>query len=206
MRHVPVLARGKDYVFAQSLADVAKFVGLGGIGYTPLAPAALVQKYTVVLAAAQRYAAQLPAAALGDRAIDTRDRSIRVLGHHIFRICEAFLETAVDDAYLALDQVNRDPPPGELMTGDAIAMHGREITDRLEQWWAGTNDESVRSRHVATYYGAQTLHQVLERSTWHSAQHVRQLTAVLERLGIEPQGRLTDQDLAGLPLPKNLWD
>lgn len=205
MRHVPVLARGKEYVFAQSLADVAKFVGLAGIGYTPLAPAALVRKYTVVLAAAQRHVAQLPAAALGDRAIDTRDRSIRVLGHHIFRICEAFLETAVDDAYLSLEQVNRDPP-GELMTGDAIAAHGRGIIDRLERWWADSNDESVRSRTVATYYGTQTLHQVLERSTWHSAQHVRQLTAVLERLGIEPQGRLTDQDLAGLPLPKNLWD
>jgi hypothetical protein len=50
------------------------------------------------------------------------------------------------------------------------------------------------------------MHMLLERSTWHSAQHSRQLIAVLERFGIEPDGRLTPQDLAGLPLPERLWE
>jgi hypothetical protein len=50
------------------------------------------------------------------------------------------------------------------------------------------------------------MHQLLERSTWHSAQHVRQLIAVLERFGIEPAGRLIAADFAGLPLPEGLWD
>jgi hypothetical protein len=30
--------------------------------------------------------------------------------------------------------------------------------------------------------------------------------AVLERFGIEPQERLTAEDLAGLPLPQGLWE
>jgi hypothetical protein len=47
---------------------------------------------------------------------------------------------------------------------------------------------------------------LFERSTWHCAQHARQLAAVLERFGIEPDGRLTKQDLAGLPLPEGLWE
>lgn len=49
------------------------------------------------------------------------------------------------------------------------------------------------------------MRQLLERSAWHSAQHARQLMAVLERFGIEPNGSLTAADLAGLPLP-GLWE
>ena len=205
VRHVPVLARGGDYVFAQSLADVARFVGLPGIGYTPLAPGALVDRYVGVLQAAARYVAQFPAQALDERAIQTRDRSIGVLAHHAFRICEAFLESAVDDAFLSLDTVNRGPQPDET-TSEAIAAYGGRVTQRLEAWWASTTESSVRSREVKTYYGAQKLDQLLERSTWHSAQHVRQLIAVLDRLGIAPNGRLGAHDFAGLPMPNNLWD
>jgi hypothetical protein len=29
---------------------------------------------------------------------------------------------------------------------------------------------------------------------------------VLDGLGIEPNGRLTDAELAGLPMPKDVWD
>jgi len=59
---------------------------------------------------------------------------------------------------------------------------------------------------VKTFYGAPPMHQLFERSTWHCAQHVRQLMAVLERFGVEPSGRLTAADFAGLPLPEGLWD
>jgi hypothetical protein len=59
---------------------------------------------------------------------------------------------------------------------------------------------------VPTSYGEQELHEVFERSTWHSAQHVRQLGAVLERFGIPPEGRLTKEDLQGLPLPERIWE
>jgi hypothetical protein len=50
------------------------------------------------------------------------------------------------------------------------------------------------------------LHQLLERSTWHPAQHARQLMAVLEGFGIAPDGPLSAEDLAGLPLPERLWE
>jgi hypothetical protein len=50
------------------------------------------------------------------------------------------------------------------------------------------------------------MHQLFERSTWHSAQHARQMIAVLERFGIAPDRRLTEADLAGLPLPQGIWE
>jgi hypothetical protein len=32
------------------------------------------------------------------------------------------------------------------------------------------------------------------------------MIAVLERFGIEPDGRLTAEDFAGLPLPEGIWE
>jgi len=46
----------------------------------------------------------------------------------------------------------------------------------------------------------------MERSTWHSAQHVRQLAMVVENLGIAPDRPLTAKETAGLPLPEKVWD
>jgi hypothetical protein len=47
---------------------------------------------------------------------------------------------------------------------------------------------------------------LLERCTWHSAQHARQIIAVLEGFGIRPDEPLTEKDYAGLPMPKGLWE
>lgn len=69
----------------------------------------------------------------------------------------------------------------------------------------GLADKSCRQK-VKTFFGMQPIHMLFERSTWHSAQHVRQLAVVLERYRIEPDGRLTAEDLAGLPLPERLWE
>ena len=56
------------------------------------------------------------------------------------------------------------------------------------------------------YYGTQTLHEFLERTVWHAGQHTRQLQLAVERLGLRVDPPLSAQDLAGLPLPENIWD
>jgi hypothetical protein len=50
------------------------------------------------------------------------------------------------------------------------------------------------------------MHDVLERTTWHAAQHSRQVMLMLETYGIAPDGPLGAVDLAGLPLPDEVWD
>jgi len=57
-----------------------------------------------------------------------------------------------------------------------------------------------------TYFGRHPLHEVLERTVWHPAQHTRQLMLILDDLGIEPNRRLRAEDFAGLPLPEKVWD
>jgi DinB superfamily len=205
VRTVPVLATGDQYIFCQNLEDVAEFVGLQGSGHIPLPPAALITKWTIVLRAAQRYIRQIPNERLNDRAIDNRDRSIRLLSHHIFRIAEAFLETAIDGVEYWVQHANVPPEDGTYTTREEIAAYGNSMIERIENWWSQLDDKSCQQK-VKTFYGTPPMHQLFERSTWHSAQHTRQMIAVLERFGIEPDVRLTAEDLAGLPLPEGIWE
>jgi hypothetical protein len=205
VRNVPVVAKGEQFVFGQNLEDVAEFVGLHGTGHKPLPPEELINKWVTVLRAVQRYVRQFPNARLNERVIDNRDRSIRLMGHHVFRIGEAFLETAVDGVEYAVQLANLPPKEGTFTTGDEIARYGDTVVMRLQQWWDGLADKSCQQK-VQTFFGMQPIYMLYERSTWHSAQHARQLIAVLERFDIEPNGRLTPEDLAGLPLPERLWE
>ena len=92
-----------------------------------------------------------------------------------------------------------------MRTGTDLDLFGSGVRDRLSERWSGC-DEADCEAPAETYYGPQTLHQVLERTAWHSAQHARQLMMVLGTLGIEPEGPLGEADLAGLPLPELVWD
>jgi glutaredoxin len=203
VRTVPVVARGKDYVFAQELADVSEFVGRK-VDFQRLPPAALMDKWRTVLAAAQRHVVQIPPARLGERATPGRDRSIRDLAYHIYQVPDSFLQ-AVEDGIEDLTSVYNAPPPRGVDTPAQIAAYGKSVAERLERWWQRDGDK-VAGGKLRTYYGEQPLHHVMERCTWHSAQHARQIIAVLEGFGIQAEGPLTQKDYAGLPLPSGLWE
>ena len=205
VRNVPVVAKGEQFVFGQNLEDVAEFVGLQGTGHTPLPPEELIRRWTLILQAAQRLMRQLPDAQLQERVIPNRDRSIRLMCHHIFRIAEAFLESMEDGVEYAVQLANVPPKDGTFMTGTEIAGYGDQVISRLENWWKKLDDKTCQ-RKVPTFFGKQPVHMIFERSTWHSAQHTRQLAAVLESAGITPNQPLTAEQLAGLPLPERLWE
>ena len=205
VRNVPVVAKGENYVFGQNLEDVAEFVGLQGTGHTPLPPDQLIKKWVLVLRALQRYVRQMPTERINENVIENRQRSIRLLAYHAFRIAEAYLESAIDGKEYAVQHANVPPKDGTHLTGAEIADYGEGVIGRLQNWWDQVADKSL-SVKIKTYYGMQPMAMVFERSTWHSAQHARQLIHVLERFGIEPDGRLTPEDLAGLPLPERLFE
>ena len=205
VRNVPVVAKGENYVFGQNLEDVAEFIGLQGTGHKPLPPDQLIKKWVLVLRALQRYVRQMPTERINENVIENRQRSIRLLAHHAFRIAEAYLETVIDGKEYAVQHANVPPKDGTHLTGKEIADYGEGVIERLQKWWDQVPDKSLAVK-IKTYYGMQPMAMVFERSTWHSAQHARQLIHVLERFGIEPDGRLTPQDLAGLPLPERLFE
>ena len=205
VRNVPVVAQGSKFVFAQNLEDVAKFVGLEGTGHMRLPPDKLIVKWLLVLRAVQRYIRQMPVARIDERVIENRDRSIRTIGHHVFRIAEAFLESAVDGTEYTALQAKAETADGMRFNSEQIAAYGEGVKTRLQRWWDQLSDRSC-GQPVSTFFGVHPLHLLFERSTWHCAQHARQLVAVLERFGIEPEERLSAADLAGLPLPERLWE
>jgi hypothetical protein len=205
VRNVPVVARGDQFVFGQNLEDVAEFVGLQGTGHTPLPPEQLIIKWLNVLRAAQRLIRQMPSERLNELVIHNRQRSIRLMGHHVFRIGEAYLETAVNGVEYAVQLANVPPADGTFTSGDEIARYGDSVIAGVDQWWNGLADKSCQQK-VKTFFGMQPIYMLFERSTWHSAQHTRQLAAVLERFEIKPDRPLSAEDLAGLPLPERLWE
>ena len=203
LRKVPVLAKGDKYAFGQMLEPFAKFAGLPVPGADGLSPAELYKKYEMVFAAGQRFARQFPSERFRERVIPHRERPIRTLCYHVFRIGEAFLETWNGAEYSV--KIADNEPPESMQTGEDVARYGADVWKRYEAWWNGLDDRSL-SRVLKTYYGDTGAHKVFERVTWHSAQHCRQLAAVLERMGIQPDSPLTPADLAGLPLPERLWE
>ena len=203
VRTVPVVARGKDYVFAQELADVSEFIGRK-VDFQRLPPAALMDKWRTVLAAAQRHVMQIPPERLGERATAGRDRSIRDLAYHVYQVPDSFLQ-AVEHGVQDLTAVYNAPPPPSVTTTAHIAAYGKSVAERLERWWKREGDKAASAR-LQTYYGEQPLHHVMERCTWHSAQHARQIISVLEKFGIQANGPLTQKDYAGLPMPVALWE
>jgi len=202
LRRVPVLAKGDQYALGQMIEPFAKLAGID-LGKTDkLTPAQLYRKYEMIFAAAQRYMRQFPDEKLAERVIPNRPRVIRTLCYHIFRIGEAFLE-AWDGAEYSQGIADNEPPAS--MIGDDIARYGEGVWKRYEAWWRDLDDRKL-GKVLKTYYGDTEAHRVFERCTWHSAQHSRQLVAVLERMGIPPDRPLTPADLAGLPLPERLWE
>ena len=203
VRTVPVVARGNDYVFAQELADVSRFVGRD-VEFRRLPAPMLAEKWLQVLQAAQRHVMQIPAERLAERATPGRDRSVRDLAYHVYQVADAFLQ-AVEDGREDLTAIYNAPPPEAVRTPADIRAYGAAVTERLRRWWQRVEDRSLAGS-LKTYYGMQPLHHVLERCTWHSAQHARQISAVLERVGIAPDGPLTARDYEGLPMPEGLWE
>jgi len=202
-RSVPIVARGKKFVFAQTIGDVIGFLGLEVKPQECLSPEALMAKLDLVLSAAARYVRQIPQAEL-DKPFRNRNRPIRALAHHVFRIVEGFLESMQDGRVLTYERIMQDTAPSR-GTAEDIARYGEDVLQRATAWWAAYPDKTC-ARPMATYFGEHPVHVVLERTVWHPAQHTRQLMLILESLGIAPERALGAADLAGLPLPEKAWD
>ena len=202
-RSVPVVTRGKEYVFGQILKDVAEFIGVSHDTTPELSPQELIDKLDMIMSAAQRFVAQIPEQKLNEN-LRNRKRPIRNLCYHIFNLEEVFMDVVEKDVYVTLDILN-SPPPVDIRTTQDIVNYGKAVQRRLRAWWADFEDKDWE-REIDSYFGRHTLHNVLERHTWHPAQHVRQLMMLLREAGIEPNDPVPDTAFAGLPIPQKVWD
>jgi len=204
VKRVPIAARGKQWADGQVLTDLAR---LGGIKLeTPpaLSPAELVLRGDHILAAALRLIARIPE---GDLALvlPGRPRSYKQLSAHIFQIVECFLDLVEKGERLEFIHFLRDVPPSVVTRSDLLRFAEGQKS-RLVEWWQRDGKTTDFSAKADVYYGEQTLHQFLERSVGHFAHHTRQLQVVVHKLGLPTDDALHHEDLAGLPLPDNVYD
>jgi len=201
-RSVPVLSRGDDWIFAQNIGHVVKFLGLNEVTGPVLSPIELMGRLDLFVRTASQIVPQMPDSLLLTD-VPNRPRSYLALGHHLFRIPEGLIEVAAG-ATLTNGMLTDGPPP-EMRTSAAIAAYGQQVSDALRVWWDPKTDKTGRET-VQTYYGPQLLHELMERTTWHCGQHVRQWFMLLEMAGIEPAVTLDDTAFARLPMPSSVWD
>jgi hypothetical protein len=202
-RSVPVVARGDRFVFAQVLRDVIEFLDIPDDAAPKLTPAELQARYDVVLQTGTRLVRQMPDALLENQ-LPNRPRSWRNLMHHIFQIPTAYLDMEEKGGELTRDLLSV-PPPDDMRTSAAIAEFGDSVRGRFADWAQRVRGEDF-SGQVPTYFGGTTRHEMLERTVWHSAQHVRQIASLLEQVGITPDRPLTRVEIQGLPLTDKIWD
>ena len=202
-RSIPVLSRGDEFVFAQSIAQVVAFLKLDEKTGPVLSPAQLVERLDRFIGAALQIIPLMPDDRL-DIEVPNRPRRYRVLAHHMFRIPEALLETA-NGAFFSQGLATETARPEEMASTAALAGYGRGVRERVGEWWEAKPDKSCQET-VQTYYGPQNLHEVLERTTWHIGQHTRQWVMLLDKAGIAADRPLGEADFADLPMPKKVWD
>jgi hypothetical protein len=166
-----------------------------------LSPAALAARLDRILATAEALLRRFDAAGFAWKPPE-RDRSVGDLGYHVFRVGLSFID-AVDRDELPESWFG-ERPPADLRDGPALARYGALVRARLAGWFAGAADDEY-SRMVHTYYGPQGAHELLERTTWHAGQHLRQLYDLAARLDVEPPGPLAPEIFDGLPMPESVW-
>ena len=107
-------------------------------------------------------------------------------------------------ATLTNDMLTGGPPP-DMRTSAAIAAYGQDVLTALHDWWEQKVDKTG-AETVQTYYGPQLLHELLERTTWHCGQHVRQWFMLLEMADVAPATTLDASAFTNLPMPSSVWD
>lgn len=200
VQSVPVLSRGRQFTFAQSTRQIVEFLGLSENTAPELSPGELARRLDEFMAVALLLLPLMPEDRL-DTHVPGRPRSYRSLAFHLFRVVDAFLD-ADGGITLVRAMFAEEPAPGAGM--DALMQHGGAIRRRFDAWWK--SGDLAADKLLPTYYGPQSRHELLERTTWHCGQHVRQWMLLLEREGVSHPSPLAEADFKGLPMPQNVWD
>ena len=202
---VPVVAKGDQWANGAVFRDVAKVAGFDYSSHKMLEPQVMADKIKSINYFAREFLDQIPEDKL-DTLLPGRPRSYRQLVYHVFNIPDVFLDRVEHNkpyTYEALLSIL----PKDMKTKSDLMDYGNKVYERFDKWWKRDGDKVNFDQPGNVYYGEVNLHEVLERTGWHSGQHVRQINLLLkEKLSIDPKQTLDETIFEGLPMPKNIWD
>ena len=178
---------------------LAAFVGADYTQPEPLSFRELNERFVKVLAAAISAIRQVPEIYLLMPSARKKPYSSR-LGYHIFRLSLAYCD-ALKEGASREEWVFQEVPP-DITHVPAVVEYGGRVREGLCRRQAKPVAEMAR---LETSSGYQTIHELLQRTVWHAAQHLRQLYALLSEMGENPVNPLTDEYFKGLPLPREVW-
>ncbi len=205
IRMLPTVTRGASYANGQILRDVANLVGIELGEQTMLPPAELARRIDIILTGEQRFFGQMPEDKMQGQ-VPGRPRSFANLAWHTFNVIDAWLEHEVDGRALINGSYARNAPEGKASKADILA-YGADVQRRFNAWWATQGKDTDFDEAADTYYGEQSKHDFLERTTWHAGQHTRQMMMILETfMGIAPTDPLGPDVWKDLPMPEKVWD
>ena len=198
---IPTVAVGDRYVSGVDLRQVAELVGVPYVAPAMLPPAALVERYRAILDVARPLIDQMTPAMLAYM-LPSRKRPMLNVANQVGSVMRAFLASYHDDVHAKRFYKK----PDDIVTKADVLARLDETRALFDRWWELDGFDDPLDRVTPTSWGYPTLHEVLERETWHTAQHVRQLASVIRDHGAEPVAPLPPALLEGLPLPEGLVD
>ena len=198
---VPAVAVGDRVVHGWNPAGYAELVGVTYKPPVKLSPLVLAARLDRILASTEALVRLIP----DDRVEWTppeRNRPLSDLGFHVFRLSLGFIEAVDRGTFPA--SVHAQTAPVDLRTGEGIARYGALVRGRLSGWFAGAGGDEF-GRIIEAYWGPIGAHDMLERTTWHAAQHLRQLYILAGRIGVTPSAPEPIAAYEDLPLPAAIW-
>ena len=206
IRGAPIVSRGNRFVYAQSLEIVNEFLNI-----TEELPKRetefLFKKWISLLNTGIGYLETCPPEELRANVLPGRDRPVGELAYHAFQIVDAFLHCMKSGEREWLDRASGAVKMDVALSKPLLLDFARKTTTELERYWndGATEYKDVDASDRPFEGDLRTTHEFLDRSSWHSAQHLRQVATVLTRDGVALVPAWGDDMVKGLGVPNALW-
>ena len=194
---VPIVAVGRQAVHGVDLQQVAGLIGLEYNSIPALSPPELIKRQFEFLTILDCTLDNIPETAHNQK-IPGRDRTIWNLVEHMCEIARVYQRVA--DGTSTFDASAADAE----VTGKSTREQLHASLDSLKAKL--TRESFEYEKHVHTYFGLASLHYVLERCTWHIAQHLRQLASLMRSIDESIMQEIDTELLVQLPIPNEVWD
>ena len=194
---MPVVALGGQGVQAVDLRPVAHLLNIPYDAEPQLSPSALKHRLVALLRWLDDFAQSCPND-LHNLKIEGRERSLWDIVEHVVEISRIYEAVAANQR--EFDASAADANSTTHYTVFLVSGEINRLIDQIEQ------EQCNYDKELDTYFGNATLHWVLERTTWHTAQHLRQLEDMVLHSGTVTITSLDKSLLTELPLPTSVWD